>query len=217
MIDPQWLNWAQRLQAIAQTGLHYEPHPFDRERYEQIEEIAAEMLAAHTNDDPQMIRDLFQAQAGHATPKVDVRGVVFRDDAVLLVRENLDNGRWTLPGGWADIGEAPAEAVAREVYEEAGYRVQVTRMLAVYDRSRHNYPPSAFYIYKLFFLCELLDDKQVDGYNDLDSAAFAETGEARFFTEDNLPEDLSTGRVTLAQLKRFFALHRQPDLPTDFD
>ena len=217
MIDPKWLNWAQRLQVIAQTGLHYEPHPFDRERYEHIAEIAAEMMAAHTNGSQPMIHDLFNAQVGHATPKVDVRGVVFRDDAVLLVRENLDNGRWTVPGGWADVGEAPAEAVAREVYEEAGYRVRVARLLAVYDRSKHNYPPSAFYIYKLFFLCELLNDQQVDGYAELNSAAFAETGEARFFTEDELPEDLSTGRVTHAQLRRFFELYRRPDLPTDFD
>ncbi|MFN8563403.1 MAG: NUDIX hydrolase N-terminal domain-containing protein [Anaerolineae bacterium] len=115
------VEWAQKLQAIAQTGLNYNPPPFDRERYEQVREIAAEMLNADGSPSPDAIRALFDAQTGHATPKIDVRGVVFQDDKILLVQEKLDNFRWTLPGGWADVGESAGEAVAREIFEESGY------------------------------------------------------------------------------------------------
>ncbi len=213
----QWLDWAQRLQAIAQTGLHYEPHPFDRERYEAMREIAAEMIAAYGGAEIDVIRDLYSAQTGHATPKVDVRGVVFKGDALLLVRENLDGGRWTLPGGWADINEVPSAATVREVYEETGYLTHAAKLLAVYDRRLHGHSPTLFHSYKLFFLCELLADQPSTAYRDETSASYQETGEARFFREDMLPEDLSIGRVTPSQIKRFFEHLRQPDLPTDFD
>lgn len=215
---PNWLDWAQRLQAIAQTGLSYEPHIFDRERYEKVQEIAAEMLAACGGAPFDAVQLAFSAQAGHATPKVDVRGVVFHDDALLLVRENLDEGRWTIPGGWADISETPAESVVREVYEETGYRVRVTKVLAVYDRNRHDHPPHIFHIYKIFFLCELLNGRQQEsGYAGHDSAAFLETGETAFFRADEIPADLSIGRVTQAQIARFFEHYHNPALPTDYD
>lgn len=217
MSIPNWLDWAQRLQAIAQTGLSYDPHIFDRERYEKIQEIAAEILAAHSGTPQAAFADLFNAQAGHTTPKVDVRGVVFRGDALLLVRENLDGGRWTIPGGWADIGDAPSESAVREVYEETGYRTRAVKVLAVYDRNRHPHPPHVFHIYKIFFLCELINGQQESDYAGQTSAAFVETGEAAFFAEDAIPEDLSVGRVTRAQIARFFEHHRNPALPTDFD
>lgn len=217
MTVPNWLDWAQRLQAIAQTGLSYEPQLFDRERYEKVQAIAAEIMAAHTGTPPAQFSDLFTAQAGHATPKVDVRGVVFRGDAILLVRENLDDGRWTVPGGWADVGDSPSESAVREVYEETGYRTRAVKVLAVYDRNRHNHPPHVFHIYKIFFLCELINSQPENDYAGQTSAAFVETGEVAFFTEDAIPEDLSAGRVTRAQIARFFEHHRNPTLPTDFD
>lgn len=213
----QWLDWVQRLQAVAQTGLTYDPHPFDRERYELIRDIAAEMLAAHAGIEPAAIRDLFEKQVGHATPKVDVRGVVFKDDALLLVRENLDGGRWTLPGGWADINEVPSEAIVREVYEESGYRTRAVKLLAVYDRRLHGHPPAIFHAYKLFFHCTLLDDQPHTAYASETGASFTETSDAAFFSEDQIPAELSLGRVTPAQIKRLFEHLRQADLPTDFD
>ena len=127
--SPNWADWTQRLQAIAQTGLHYARDPYDIERYEQIREIAAELAAHHSDLPAAKLRECFADQLGHATPKVDVRGAVFRDSRILLVRERSD-GLWTLPGGWADIGESAAEATAREVWEESGYRVRATRLLA---------------------------------------------------------------------------------------
>ncbi len=131
MANPRWLALAQRLQALAQSGLTYSENPFDIERYRAVQEVAAEMVADCAGADLQMVRELFAGQPGYATPKVDVRGVVFRDDSVLLVKERVDC-RWTLPGGWADVNESPAEATVREVYEESGYRTRATKLLALY-------------------------------------------------------------------------------------
>ena len=154
-MEPDSLAWAKQLQVIAQNGLTYVQDPYDRERYLQVREIAAQMLAAGAGLALPAAQALYAAETGHATPKVDVRGVVFRDDTVLLVRERSDGG-WTLPGGWADPGESPAEATVREVAEESGYRTRAVRLLALYDRNRHGQGPHPFHIYKVFFQCELL-------------------------------------------------------------
>jgi ADP-ribose pyrophosphatase YjhB (NUDIX family) len=152
--DPQWLAWAKQLQTIAQTGLTYVRDPYDRERYEQVREIALEMLAAGSGLPMPEARGLFAGETGHATPKVDVRGVVFQGDTILLVRERSDGG-WTLPGGWADPGEAPSVATVREVYEESGYRTRAIKLLALYDRDLHGHGPHPYHIYKVFFQCEI--------------------------------------------------------------
>ncbi len=210
MSIPQWLDWAQRLQSIAQTGLHYDAQPFDRLRYEDVMQIAAEMLAAGSDTAVDEIKPLLRIDKGHTTPKIDVRGVVFQDDKILLVQEKLDNYRWTLPGGWADIGESAGVSVAREIYEETGYHARAVKLLALYDRNQHAHPPYQYHAYKAFFRCELLSDlREPDPRN-------VETGEVGFFGEDELPE-LSTARVTADQISRFFAHLRQPELPTDFD
>ena len=206
-----WLHWAQRLQAVAQNGLTFAQNEFDRERYRQISQIAAEMLAVGSDTPMDVIQSLFDAQAGYATPKVDVRGVVFRDDKLLLVREKLDGGRWTLPGGWADVGEPPTLATEREIQEEAGYTAKAVKLLALYDRHKQGHPYYAFHAYKAFFLCELVSETQ-------NLIANVETEETGWFAEAELDGlDLSIGRVTLKQLKRFFEHKRHPDWPTEFD
>lgn len=209
MSVPQWLNWAQQLQALAQAGLNYDPRPFDKMRYEQLLGIAAEMIATHSDADSGSVRASLAAERGHPTPKVDCRAVIIRDDKVLLVQEKMDNNRWTLPGGWVDVGEPPSRAVEREVWEESGYQVRATKLLALYDRNLHDHPPHLYHIYKLFFRCELMGETR-------DETPNIETGAAAFWGLDELPE-LSVGRVTAAQLARFFEHYRQPDLPTDFD
>ena len=206
MSNLKWLGWAQQLQAIAQTGLNYAQDPFDVERYEHIREIAAEMAASFSDADVDSMRALFAGETGHATPKVDVRGIVFRNDAVLLVRER-NEGLWTLPGGWADIGESAGEAVARETWEESGYRVRAVKLLAAYDRNKHPHTPYPFHTYKLFFQCEWLGGEP---------ATSVEIDDVGFFRENNLPE-LSVTRVTPGQIARFFQHLRHPDWPTDFD
>ena len=207
-MDPQWLQWAKELQAIAQIGLTYSSTShFDVERYNRIREIAAEILASSGDVGSDEVLEVLQREEGYATPKVDVRGVVFRDDEILLVRETSD-GRWTLPGGWADVNQTARDAVAREVFEESGYRVAPSKLLAVFDRSRHEHTPSfPFHVYKIFILCRLIGGEPKTSY---------ETSAVEFFGEDALPE-LSTSRVTVAQIRRMFEHLRQPDLPTDFD
>lgn len=216
MSEPQWLTWARQIQAIAQAGQHYTTNPYDRERFDQLEALAAEIVQHHSPEiDNDTLTGLLSNENGYATPKLDIRGVVLNTDgAMLLVRENADGGRWTLPGGWADVNVAPSENVQREVLEEAGYRVQAVRLLAALDRRLHGHPAHLFHIYKLFFLCELLDPNPVPSpQGDLES------GEAGWFPVDGLPPDdeISIGRVTNKLLRRMFALANDPALGVDFD
>ena len=205
-MTPRGLEWAQRLQALAQNGLTFVKDPFDRERYEAIRDIAAEMMAAQTEADFEVIQDLFMQETGYTTPKVDSRGAVFRDDRILLVRERAD-GRWSLPGGWIDVLESPRESVVREIWEETGYETRALKLLAVFDKNKHDHPPTIYHTYKLFFLCELLGGSPTHTI---------ETDGVDFFPEDALPE-LSVTRVTAGQIARLFEHYRHPDWPTDFD
>lgn len=207
MTEPRWLDWGRRLAAIAQTGLAYGPNEYERERYEGVLAIAHEMIAEGANMDVQALEQSLAQDTGHITPKVDVRGVVFRDEEILLVREKIDS-RWTLPGGWADVGETPSLAAVREVREESGYATRAAKLLAVYDRRLHDHPPTIFHVYKLFFLCELLDEEQAEPVH--------ETTGVGFFAADTLPE-LSQPRTTASQLARFFEHRFHPGWPTDFD
>ncbi len=210
MTPPRWLTWARQLQAIAQTGLTFSKDVYDRERYEAIRALAAQIMTQHADIDAQRIEGLFADQVGYATPKVDVRAAVFRDDGrILLVREVADGGRWTLPGGWADVNQSPRESVVREVLEEAGVHVAVRKLAAVYDRERHPHqPPYAFHIYKLFFICDLTGGEPRPGI---------ETSEVAFFAAQDVPADLSLSRVLPQQIRRMFEHAASPDLPTDVD
>ncbi len=202
----EWLEWGRRLQAIAQTGLTYTEGAYDRERYNQIMAIASEMMAAHTGANSVDVLDLFAKEKGYATPKVDVRGAVFQDDQVLLVLEREDQ-KWTLPGGWVDVGEPPGEAVVREVFEESGYETRVVKLGAIYDRNRHPHPPMVFHAYKLFFICELTGGS---------AQTSLETDAVEFFPVANLPE-LSLGRVVPAQILRMYEHWQHPEWATEFD
>lgn len=205
-MNSKWLKWAQSLSAIAQNGLTYQTTPFDLERYQQIRTIAAEMVSAASSLEVLEAEYLISTDEGYATPKVDVRGAVFSEKGILMVRERRD-GFWTLPGGWADINDSPSEAVEKEIRQESGYKAKISKLAAVYDRNRHGHPPYIFHVYKLFFLCELTGGAP---------AVSIETDGVDFFAEDNLPE-LSLPRVTAAQIKRMFEHYRNPGLPTDFD
>ncbi len=203
---PRWLRWTQRLQAIAQDGLTYSRDDYDLGRYERLRELAAEMLAAHSTGTLEEARDLLVLETGPATPKVDVRAAVFEDDRILLVKEP-DEAGWSVPGGWADVGESASEAAARETLEESGFSVNPVRLLAAYDRDRHGHPPIAYHVYKLVYLCELLPEKRLTD---------VEARGVRFFGEREIP-DLSSTRVTRAQISRFFEQQRDPGIPADFD
>jgi ADP-ribose pyrophosphatase YjhB (NUDIX family) len=207
MTAPKWLTWSQKIQAIAQSGLQYTQNPFDAQRYRELSHIAAEIMAVQTEADAGEVLRIFSAQEGYATPKLDVRGVVFKEDRILLVKELMDGGNWTLPGGWVDINEPPGFAVERELREEAGMIVKARKLLAVFDRNLHGHPPYTFHAYKLFFLCDLIAEATPDPL---------ETADPSWFAEGNIPT-LSVARVTTEEIGRMFEHHRHPDLPTDFD
>lgn len=204
----KWLEWAQRLQAIAQNGFTYCQNPYDLDRYAQMRQIAAEIMATYADVEPSFVCNLFQQEDGYATPKVDVRGVVFQQDKILLVKERED-GCWTLPGGWVDVGESPSDAVVREVYEESGYLTKAVKLLALYDRNhpRHEHPPLRHHVYKLFFGCELIGGAPLENL---------ETSEVEFFAQQQIPE-LSLTRVVPSQIARLFEHYYHPEWQTDFD
>jgi ADP-ribose pyrophosphatase YjhB (NUDIX family) len=204
--EPPWLLWARELQALAQTGLAFSKDEYDLERYQRIRALAAEMYARGSDTPIERIRSLFTQESGYATPKVDVRGAVFRDERILLVKEAAD-GLWTLPGGWADVNQSPREGVEREILEESGYEARAIKLAAVYDYrrqgSRHPLPNS---IYKIFFVCELTGGEARTSF---------ETSAVDFFLADQLPP-LSVGRTNPAQIARMFDHWRNPALPADF-
>jgi ADP-ribose pyrophosphatase YjhB (NUDIX family) len=182
---------ARRLHALARTGLNFCPGEYDRQRYEEIERIAAELRSA---------------EAGYVTPKIEVRGAVFRDGQVLLVHERAD-GLWTLPGGWADVGETPSQAVTREIEQESGFRTRAVALAALWDRNLHGGAPGLFHAWKAFFLCEITGGAARGSY---------ETEAAGFFDVERLPA-MSLGRSNPAQVARLHAHWLQRPLPADFD
>src|SRR5215218_4601403 len=184
-MDP-WIDWVRRLQHVSETGLTYATDPYDIKRYEEVARLAAEVAGQGSGLDTH--------GAGHPTPKVDVRGAA--------------DGGWTLPGGWADIGEPPSRSAEREFREEAGIPVRALKLIAVHDRDRHNFPPHAHHIFKLFFLVEQTGEPHGEPDDEIDGVGW--------FGLDDLPP-LSTGRTTRDQVELALAHAARPVLPTDFD
>jgi len=210
---PNWLLWARELQAAAQTGLSYAANPYEAARYEGLRALASRMIAEGADESQALVEGVFAAQSGYATPKVDVRACIFRKSAagqgeVLLVSEIIDGGRWTFPGGFADVNDTPSEAVIREVREEAGLVVKTTKLCAVYDRDKHGGTiPHPFHIYKLFFLCEILGTCE---------RSLLETGEPQWFPVEAVPE-LSAERTQPWHIARMYEHFLHPELPAQFD
>ena len=208
--DPKhrWYEWATQIQASVQGALAYSENEFEIERCRKLEALAHEILSTYSDTDFAKVQRFFETDTGYATPKVDVRGVVFNDDGfILMVREKVD-GKWSLPGGWADLGDSPAEAVVREIREEAGYIARATKLLGIIDRNKSARMPRAFYIYKVFMRCEI-----VERLSDFDNA---ETDDVGFFSFDDLP-DLSTARNTNEQMQAISKFWHQPDLDPLFN
>jgi ADP-ribose pyrophosphatase YjhB (NUDIX family) len=200
------LAWARKVQAIAHNGLVFSRDPFDRERYQELQQLVASLLESELGVPLAQAQEFWAGEHGYATPKVDVRGAVFAGERVLLVRERSD-GRWTLPGGWVDINDAPAEAVAREIREESGFEARPVKLAALVDKNRHPHPPGVHHIYKLMFLCELTGGA---------ARTSNETDGVEFFPVHSLPP-LSLGRILPAQIERLYRHQLEPGLPTDFD
>ena len=205
--EPAELAMLRELAALAGTGLGFAQDPYDLERYARVGELARLLIALRTGAAPARLAVLLDEEKGYVTPKIDVRGGVIRDGAILLVRERSD-GKWALPGGYADVNLSPAEAIEAEIQQESGYTARAVTLVAVLDRRRHHAPhPLLLHCYKLFFLCALTGGAPATGI---------ETSEVGFFAADALPE-LSPGRCNAAQIELLFRHHATPGLPTLFD
>ncbi|WHY75207.1 NUDIX hydrolase [Neobacillus sp. WH10] len=205
-MEPKWLEWAKQLQSIAQAGLAYSKDVYDLERFELIRNISVEILSQQTKLDKTVIKELFASETGYATPKVDIRAVIFKDKKILMVKENTD-GNWSLPGGWGDIGLTPSEVAVKEVKEESGFDVKATKLLAVLDKKCHPHPPSPYHVYKMFIQCEIIGGQAKKGI---------ETSEVEFFAENELPP-LSIARNTKSQIEMAFKHLYNPQEPVYFD
>jgi ADP-ribose pyrophosphatase YjhB (NUDIX family) len=200
------LDLSRRLLALSQTGLHFTIEEYDRERYREIGDIATKLLEAQSGVAADAVHQAWFVEDGYATPKLDVRGAIFRDSRVLLVHERTD-GKWALPGGWADVNDTPSSAILKEIEQESGFTARIRKLAAVYDRSKHNHPASLFHSWKLFFVCEITGGEPRTSH---------ETMGVEFFALDALPE-LSAGRSNAEQIRRMYQHHLQPNLPTEFD
>ncbi len=194
---PPWLSWAREIQALSQTGLHFSEDQFNIQRYTRLMEIAAEMVSLQTKVEKAELMEDFLLQTGYATPKVDVRGAVIQGGQILLVQERTD-GRWCMPGGWADVGETPSQMVEREVWEESGFVVRAKRVIGIYDANRGKQPMGFYHAYKIVFQCELVSG---------DGRPSDETMAVDFFSFDNLPElsSVRTSRRHLCDVADFLA------------
>jgi ADP-ribose pyrophosphatase YjhB (NUDIX family) len=203
--SPKWMDWAREIYSLSQAGITYSQNPYDIERYKRLQQITAEMIESQSEMDKEAILESFAMQAGYITPKVDVRGAVVRDRKVLLIQERAD-GKWAMPGGWADLGDSPASVAEREVWEESGFRVRAEKVVAVIDANRIE-PMEFYHAYKLIFLCSLLDGEPRTSY---------ETLAVDFFDLNDLPP-LSSYRTNDSMLQEVFAHVQDPQRPTAFD
>lgn len=203
----QWLHWASELQSIAQAGLTYCKEPFDLQRYQRIQTLAAEMIAYQSFEDFEKVQKLFLGEDHYLTPKLDVRAAIIKEDKFILLVKEVTDGKWSLPGGWADVNESPAQSAIKEVFEETGLTVKVTKLFALFDKLKHAHPPQLPHAYKAFFLADIIGGHLKTSI---------ETTEVKFFHQDDLPA-LSLHRVVPSQIALAFAHYENPNLPTVFD
>ena len=211
MTSEELLGFAQRIQALAQAGLAYATNAYDAERFQELRGLSVQMLAGISDEPLEKIARLFASETGYQTPKVDVRAVVFDGDGrLLLVRETADGGRWTMPGGWADVGYTPFEVAEKETAEETGLTVRALRLLALLDKRKHQHPAQPWYVYKAFVRCEVTEGELLQ--------RTAETGGAGWFAREQVRGmELSTDRVTREQMETMFRFATEPELPAMCD
>jgi len=202
---PKWIEWAREIFSMSQAGLTYSENEFDKERYKRLQEITAEMIESQSDLSKESVLESFSMQAGYTTPKIDVRGAVVHEGKILLIQERMD-GKWAMPGGWADLGNAPASVAEREVWEESGYEVKAEKVIAVMDANRIE-PLEFYHAFKIIFLCRLMGGKPKISY---------ETLAVDFFDPNDLPP-LSLFRTNKSMLQEVFEHIKDPMRPTAFD
>ena len=203
--DIIWLDWAKELQSIAQNGLAYTKDVFDKERYTRLRDISADIISRYSSIPTEKVTNLFCNESGFQTPKIDTRAVIFKDDKILLVKEN--DGRWSLPGEWCDFDQTIKTNTEKEVLEEAGLKVRATKIIAIQDRNKHNTPVYAYNICKFFVLCEIIGGKFKKNIETTDSA---------YFSKDELPI-LSEDKNTKEQIEMCFIAKNNINWITQFE
>lgn len=202
----KWLKWAIEIQCLSQIGLTYTKDVYDRERYQRLREISAEMLAKKTEVSIEKVKDLFCHETGYQTPKLDTRAAIFRNNKILLVHEN--NGTWSLPGGWCDVLESVKSNTEKEVREETGLNVNAVKIISIQDRNKHNKPVYAYGVCKIFVLCEVINGKFVENI---------ETTEIRYFSLQDLPHNLAEEKTNKEQIEMCFKAYLNENWQTQFD
>lgn len=205
-MNDKWVDFAIRIQSIAQAGLQYGRDKYDRERYEALRKISAEMMSLKTDIPINKINDLFCNESGYQTPKVDTRAAVFVNDRILLVHEN--NGAWSLPGGWCDVDQSVSSNIVKEVKEETGLDVTAEKIIAVQDWRKHNVLNYAYGVVKIFILCRFIGGIFTENI---------ETTEIGWYTKDDLPDNLAAEKTTKEQILMCFQAFEDPESPTLFD
>lgn len=202
----KWLKWAMELQSMAQNGLAYVNNEYDKERYERLREISAEMLSEKTDIPLEKVKNLFCNEEGYQTPKIDTRAAIIKNNKILLVHEN--NGTWSLPGGWCDVLESVKSNTIKEVREETGLNVNATRVIAIQDRNKHNSPIYAYGVCKIFVICEIIDGEFKKNI---------ETTETKYFSIDELPNNFANEKCTKEQVEMCFRAIKDKNWQTQFD
>ena len=202
----KWLKWAIEIQSLSQIGLTYTKDVYDRERYQRLREISAEMLAEKTEVSIEKVKDLFCHETGYQTPKLDTRAAIFRNNKILLVHEN--NGTWSLPGGWCDVFESVKSNTEKEVREETGLNVKAVKIISIQDRNKHNKPVYVYGVCKIFVLCEVINGKFVENI---------ETTEIRYFSLQDLPHNLAEEKTNKEQIEMCFKAYLNENWQTQFD
>ncbi len=202
----KWLEWAREIQSLAQIGLTFADNHYEKARNKRLMEIAAEITEHYTNLKSEEIVKSFMAQPGYATPKVDVRAAIVKDGKILLVKE-ISDGRWAMPGGWADVGDFPAEAAEREAFEESGFEVKAKKLIGVFDANRNGRPMEFFHAVKLVFLCEIIGGE---------AKTSEETSDVQFFDFDKLPP-LSENRTNMKHINEIIKHLQEPERQAFFE
>ena len=202
----KWLKWAIEIQSLSQIGLTYTKDVYDRERYQRLREISAEMLAEKTEVSIEKVKDLFCHETGYQTPKLDTRAAIFRNNKILLVHEN--NGTWSLPGGWCDVLESVKSNTEKEVREQTGLNVKAVKIISIQDRNKHNKPVYVYGVCKIFVLCEVINGKFVENI---------ETTEIRYFSLQDLPHNLAEEKTNKEQIEMCFKAYLNENWQTQFD
>lgn len=202
----KWLKWAIEIQSLAQAGLAYTDNVYDIERYERLREISAEMIKEKSNIKLEKVKDLFCNETGYQTPKIDTRAVIFKDNKILLTHEK--NGTWSLPGGWCDVLESVKSNTIKEVKEETGLDVEGVKVISIQDRNKHNKPVYAYGICKIFVLCNVIGGEFAENI---------ETTEIKYFSLDEIPENLAEEKTSREQIEMCFKAVSNENWQVEFD